>query len=355
MDLKTINAIKTRFDCLPGTVLVSDADSKVLYANKSIEMRTGYAVGEAVGKKPGKLWGGNMENGFYQELWGAINSAGFFNGEVENINKNGSFYNDSLNIFAATGGIGAKYFVEVKAAGERKGWRLKERFDYSHDGIIFLYKILSGTQKCGEVENELLEKALGVFNSVYDFIHCVFVETTRLKYSNRESDAEMVFEAKKDPRNFDKLYKKYYKNIVRYFSLRLDGNRAESEEMAQEVFSRAFANIQSFNVVNASYLTYLFRIAHNLLVNHYRESRKTEILDLDSVLSDDYSAENRFLCGDDLKKALARLPDSQKMALEMMYFEGMSVREMACCLNKSENAVKLDLSRGRKKLHELLK
>ena len=57
-----------------GMFVVTDRDGVALYANDGAARRTGYAVAETVGKKPGKLWGGHMPRVFYDHLWETIDA-----------------------------------------------------------------------------------------------------------------------------------------------------------------------------------------------------------------------------------------------------------------------------------------
>ena len=86
-------------------------------------------------------------------------------------------------------------------------------------------------------------------------------------------DELLILKAKEDPRYFDVLYKKYKEKVFNYFLFRVGRNKDTAEELAQETFLKAFKALPNFIIQECTYLTYLLRIAHNLLVNYYRSSK----------------------------------------------------------------------------------
>ncbi|PIT86329.1 MAG: RNA polymerase subunit sigma-24, partial [Candidatus Magasanikbacteria bacterium CG10_big_fil_rev_8_21_14_0_10_43_6] len=71
--------------------------------------------------------------------------------------------------------------------------------------------------------------------------------------------------AQQDGAAFGALYSKYYHRIFHYFYERVLKQRGVAEDLAQETFLRAFRHVTFFEHKNASYYTYLLRIAHNVL------------------------------------------------------------------------------------------
>lgn len=50
-------------------VIITNHEGKILFVNKAVEVTTGYSAHEAIGKKPSELWGGNMSQMFYSDMW----------------------------------------------------------------------------------------------------------------------------------------------------------------------------------------------------------------------------------------------------------------------------------------------
>ncbi|TXH00170.1 MAG: PAS domain S-box protein, partial [Candidatus Moraniibacteriota bacterium] len=103
----------TLFDQLPGGLLVTDLTSRILYANQAVSQRTGYALPEIIGKKPGELWGGRMPRSFYDFLWQTIGREGKpFVGRFENKPKKGERRLETLQIAPIKNGGGVTEYFE---------------------------------------------------------------------------------------------------------------------------------------------------------------------------------------------------------------------------------------------------
>ena len=98
------------------------------------------------------------------------------------------------------------------------------------------------------------------------------------------------------------------------------------------------------------YLTFLRKVAHNVLVNYYRKPKATSLEAAgDMPIEIKEGLERRFE-GLALWKAIQGLSTNEKDAVLMKYQDEMPVKEIARVMEKSENAVKLLLFRARKKL-----
>lgn len=79
--------------------IITDANKKIITANKAFTRVTGFTLDEVKGKDPGQFLGsGLQDDAFYQSMWDAINSQGFWRGEIWNRRKDGSVYPELLNI-----------------------------------------------------------------------------------------------------------------------------------------------------------------------------------------------------------------------------------------------------------------
>jgi RNA polymerase sigma-70 factor (ECF subfamily) len=173
------------------------------------------------------------------------------------------------------------------------------------------------------------------------------------------SDDTLVERAQEDARQYELLYTKYTKKIYTYFWFRVGRNREVAEDLTQDTFFHAFRSLDRFKTQGYSYFSYLLRIAHNLLVNYYRKPKTIALPEPDSMPAE-YTEDARDVerKSDSLIiwKAMKDLPINEQNALILFYWDDLSVREIAAIMDKSENAVKLLLSRGRKRLgtHEIL-
>ncbi|HEY59854.1 MAG TPA: sigma-70 family RNA polymerase sigma factor [Anaerolineae bacterium] len=88
------------------------------------------------------------------------------------------------------------------------------------------------------------------------------------------SEAELIDSSiSGDKHAFGKLYDFYYKQIYRYAFYRLS-NREEAADMAANIFLRAWGHLPEFGKGNQrNFRAWLYRIAHNMIIDHYRKQR----------------------------------------------------------------------------------
>lgn len=175
---------------------------------------------------------------------------------------------------------------------------------------------------------------------------------------NRE-DIQLIKEAKKNPAAYEALYKKYANRLFNYFWYRLGHQKDIAEDLLQETFMRAYQKLPHFYLRSYSYYSYLLSIAHNVIVDYYRQPK---FISLDSVndVPDEVTQYQKFdqqRNAELLWRAIQQLPTNEKNILLLRYKNNLSIKEIARIIGKSENAVKISLTRIRKKLsrHPYLK
>lgn len=170
-----------------------------------------------------------------------------------------------------------------------------------------------------------------------------------------KSDTEIVKRAKANPQVFEELYKKYADKVYNYFWYRTGHQKDVAEDLMQETFFRAFKHLSRFQIRGYSYLTYLFTVAHNVLVNYYRSNKMISL----SELGDDIDIPveitetvdiARRIDAENLWKAVQSLSQTERDIILMFYQKEMSIKDISRVMARSENAIKLILSRVRKKL-----
>ena len=157
-----------------------------------------------------------------------------------------------------------------------------------------------------------------------------------------DPDAMLALRARIDPEAFGLLYARYVHRVTSYFLLRT-GSREDAEDLASQCFVRAFEALPRFRAGEGSVRSWLFAIAHNLAVSHYRAHR--DILPIDTVTLLDHAPplEERAILGDDLhrlRQALGRLTDDQRLVIELR-LAGLSGIEISKAAGKSHAAVKM--------------
>ena len=161
-----------------------------------------------------------------------------------------------------------------------------------------------------------------------------------------------------------------YQDMVYATAVRLLGNPAEAEDVAQTVFLRAF---QRFDEVGSSpaAVGWLKTVTRNACLNHLSRYRArwrffSEIA-RPGAEGSETAFESELVAGgspaldveqsdlrDQLERALQRLPDHQRVPLVLFHFENVSYQEIANSLGVSVGKVKTDIHRGREALKRLL-
>ena len=350
-------SLTTWFDQIPGGLLVTDLTSRVLYANQAVERRTGFSVAEIIGKKPGELWGGRMSYSFYQLLWQRIGDEGKpFVGRFQNQPKGKSRQWETLQIAPVKNQDGeTEYFLEIhpQFRSEVQEHEFHRRFLSEAESW---HQAPSSWQRFLEMlQSSDADKSLTIVPTrqldLTQFLREELILPAQAGLARRFEDRMLVQSAQQDPAAFAFLYEKYGELVRQYFLRRLSSHD-EAEDLAQEVFVRAFRALPRFRVANASYYTYLLHVAHNLLVDYYRGVSKATVQNhaaLDEVMSEGGAPDLETL-----NMLLSSLSTGERLVMLLTYRDGYRAREVAEKLGKTENAVKLILSRSRKKLRSVL-
>ena len=140
------------------------------------------------------------------------------------------------------------------------------------------------------------------------------------------------------------------------FAERFLGNRAESEDVAQETFMKLWTAASTFTPQSARPSTWLYRIAHNLCIDRIRKRRAETDVELEATSGDRPSGLfARKQTSEAVQRALAELPERQRAALTLVHYEGMAADEAASVLEISIEALESLLARGRRTLRESLR
>ena len=128
-----------------------------------------------------------------------------------------------------------------------------------------------------------------------------------------DPDAMLALSARNDPEAFGLLYARYVHRVTSYFLLRT-GIREDAEDLASQCFVRAFEALPRFRVGEGSVRSWLFAIAHNLSVSHYRAHRDTLPIDTVTLLDHAPPLEERAIRADDALNG--RNPDEDEAELD---------------------------------------
>jgi RNA polymerase sigma-70 factor (ECF subfamily) len=153
------------------------------------------------------------------------------------------------------------------------------------------------------------------------------------------------------------LYEEYYGKIAHYAYVRI-GNKTEAEDIAGEVFLRALDSLKSYKERGIPMQAWLFRIAHNLVVDHLRKMTKQKTVPIDTVQvetdADPVTVVETNIEITRVTKAMEELTGEQREVLRLRFFGGLTSKETGSILKKSDGAVREMQRAGIEKLRKLL-
>ncbi len=160
-----------------------------------------------------------------------------------------------------------------------------------------------------------------------------------------QQEESLVQQAQKgEPRAFEQLYEAHFDKIYRYIMLKVSAP-ADAEDLTQQVFVKALESIGSFRWRGVPFSAWLFRIAHNQVVDYYRKGTREGTLPLDEEIAvspaDPAALTERRLMMEQVATACRKLSEAQREVISLRFAGGLSVAETAQAMGKSEGAVKV--------------
>ena len=159
---------------------------------------------------------------------------------------------------------------------------------------------------------------------------------------------------------FEGLYEHFYGGVYRYVYFKV-GNPTEAEDLTEEVFLRLLESIHTFRWQGRPFSAWLYRIARNLVVDHFRKRGRERRVPLDTAMGIGDPASVDLDAQADVKmtmvqvrQAMANLSDLQREVISLRFDGGLSVLETAEAVGRKQNAVKALQHAGIKKLRRLL-
>jgi RNA polymerase sigma-70 factor (ECF subfamily) len=139
------------------------------------------------------------------------------------------------------------------------------------------------------------------------------------------------------------LYDRYSLRIYNYIYRRV-GDAHLAEDLTAGVFTKMLEAIRSAKLWRTSFSGWLYRIAHNIVVDHYRSWRKDGDLPLEERLvtlqGDPVKSLDRSLTQSNVRLAIEQLTTEQSHVISLKFLEGMSNTEIAEIMGKTEGAIK---------------
>jgi RNA polymerase sigma-70 factor, ECF subfamily len=174
--------------------------------------------------------------------------------------------------------------------------------------------------------------------------------------SNREAaEITIITAARRDPKVFGELYKLYVEQVFRYLYSRI-GNVHEAEDITAQTFLAAFESFDRFRQ-DRHFASWLFTIARNKAMDHFRQGKKISSIDEVAELSEDNDPFAGVIQSEQtaaLSKLIQALPEDERELLRLRFLAGMSFPEIAHILHLNEEAIKKSIYRLLARLHSQL-
>jgi len=154
------------------------------------------------------------------------------------------------------------------------------------------------------------------------------------------------------------MHELYERNRSRIYSLayRYAGNVADAEDILQETFIKAFASLQKCQLNENSYFsTWLYRIAVNCALDHFRRQRHetnvewSETLIAGAEQEDAATPESEYVRSESarqVRRGLERLSQRKRMVVVLRHYQQLKISEIAAAMGCSQGSVKKQLFRA---------
>ncbi|MXV72947.1 sigma-70 family RNA polymerase sigma factor [Candidatus Poribacteria bacterium] len=183
------------------------------------------------------------------------------------------------------------------------------------------------------------------------------------------SDEDLMMKCGKgDTGAFELLVRRYQNPLINYIHRSIDDYH-RSEDLSQETFLRVFKSANRYEPT-ASFRSWLYTIATNLCRNEIRNRSRRNTCSLESLVEEGEDVYHTEIMRDTrylpdillekkeqrqlIRKALAQLPENQRVALTLVTYQDLRYEEVAEILGCSVGAVKALIHRARQKMKKLL-
>lgn len=173
------------------------------------------------------------------------------------------------------------------------------------------------------------------------------------------TEKELIARAQKGEQDaFGVLYERHFDAVYRYISYRL-GNVEDTEDITTSVFLKAWQKINSYTWKGKPFLAWLYRIAHNLLIDFRRGNQKiSSDIELKNSLADDSQIPEKQITTDlqlkDMWDAMNQLDPLEQEVLTLRFMVGLSHQAVADIISRSAGATRILQHRALKKLRAQL-
>lgn len=157
-------------------------------------------------------------------------------------------------------------------------------------------------------------------------------------------EIQLIVQAKSgDSEAFGRLYDAYIERVYQYVFFRVSDD-ITAEDLTSQVFLKAWENLESYKPNGSPFVAWLYTIARNLVVDHYRSQKEVLSLDdLAAIESGEETLDEQAELQSDLRAmrdSLRQLTEDQQQVLILKFIVGLSNESIAKVMNRQEGAVR---------------
>jgi RNA polymerase sigma factor (sigma-70 family) len=174
-----------------------------------------------------------------------------------------------------------------------------------------------------------------------------------------DQELRLVRQSRVDAQAFGILYDHYFPRVYNYVFFRVR-DQATADDLVSTIFVRAFGRLDTFREDRGSFGVWLFRIAHNVIVDHFRRANRPSPLSLDQIepLAAATASVEHSLAEAQQKEILltqvSRLSEREQEIIGLKFGGGLTNRRIATLVGLRENNVAVILYRAMHKLRRAL-
>lgn len=160
---------------------------------------------------------------------------------------------------------------------------------------------------------------------------------------------------------FTSYYNDTKNQVFNYFMVRLNFDRETAEDLLMDVVVKAYENFHKFDSKKASFKTWIFTMAHNHLVNFWRDNKKTASLEgmeeegIFPAVTEINDEAEQHIENRKIQNVLSRMKEDEREVVILRYIQDLDYAEISKVLGKKEGAIRTQLSRSLKRFEEIYK
>lgn len=166
-------------------------------------------------------------------------------------------------------------------------------------------------------------------------------------------------------KNFRKIYNEFKNKIFNYFLFKTSFDKELSEDLTEDVFEKVINNINSLRT-ESNLKVWIYRIAHNILVDYFRKKKELLIFDnedeniekktLSLNINNDFIGNviDEKIKSESIKKYINELNETDKYLIALKFFDDLDYDEMEEIIGKNKIALRTGVSRALKKLKDII-